>query len=125
MPTGKPTIAQQWLEKIDKPNRREVRDRSIDKRAVEQMTDNAADAQEYGASYVYIFDDGSSLYEKRRDDWYSGGGYIRCPECEVWHSENKPLRILRRSGSKGRSAESSIEGLRTGKITNRGRRLAN
>ena len=82
------TKAKQWLEVIDRPK---VTGSyySISKKTVQHMTDTAVDVKESYGSYIYIFDDGSSLYEKRKNDWYPAGEYIQCPECEQWREYNE------------------------------------
>jgi hypothetical protein len=71
----KGNLAEQWAERIDRIDNSSI---------IEKMCHAAVDEQEYGGSYLYIFEDGSSLYEKHRDDWREGETYVRCPECEVW-----------------------------------------
>jgi hypothetical protein len=65
------TIAEQWLEKIDHPN--VATPSGISRDAVERMQDDAVDVLQ-GASGrytdVFVFEDGSGLYEKRKNDWY-------------------------------------------------------
>ena len=73
------TIAEQWEEKIDRPwrsepdsNRRKWTE--IDRKAVRQMKAAAADvlskaSQRY--TDIYVFADGSGLWEKRTDDWFT------------------------------------------------------
>ena len=80
---AKKSIARKWQEKID---------RSQD--AVKQMEGDAVEMLDNG-NYVYIFKDGSSLYQKHRDDWREGEGYIQCPSCEEW----RPVKDRRVSDS--------------------------
>lgn len=67
------TIAEKWLQKIDKPNG------DISKQSVEQMQGAAVTVGDKGMDYVYVFSDGSGLYEKRRDEWYPLEGC--CTSC--------------------------------------------
>jgi|ERR1035438_8584435 hypothetical protein len=72
------TIAETWLEKIDRPwmsepdaNKRVGT--GVDRRAVKQMKRAAVeDIQEGSPRYttLYVFSDGSGLWEKRQDDWF-------------------------------------------------------
>ena len=84
MASKKSSIAETWLQRIDKP-RNSAHYLAVNRQAVGRMQDAAVDVKEYSGSYLYIFEDGSSLYEKHRDDWFHGSTYIRCPECEEWH----------------------------------------
>jgi len=65
------TIAWKWVNRLDED-------------VVEKMQDDAVGVVEEYGEYVYIFADGSSIYEKRRGDWYPAGTYIQCAECEEW-----------------------------------------
>jgi hypothetical protein len=78
---GKKSIAEKWQAKIDRPKY------GINKNAVKQMDENTVAVIESFGSYIYIFDDGSSLWEKRRDDWYTDDNYLQCKECNGWFSE--------------------------------------
>ena len=71
MAKEKATIADKWIERIDN-------------NSAEKMQEDAVGEVEARGSWVYIFADGSSAYEKRRGDWYPAGDYIQCPECEEW-----------------------------------------
>jgi hypothetical protein len=72
------TRAETWLEKIDRPwmNEPDAHKRvatGIDRRAVRRMKDDAVDEIQDGSpryTDLYVFADGSGLYEKRRDDWF-------------------------------------------------------
>jgi hypothetical protein len=71
------TLADKWVKRLDA---------NSSPSAATKATDAAvAVVEEYG-EYVYIFADGSSIYEKRRGDWYPGGKYVQCPECEEWRA---------------------------------------
>jgi|ERR1700733_3867622 len=84
--------AQQWTEVIDHPTGIQgTGQMGINRRAVKRMQDAAVDVQEHGGSYLYIFEDGSSLYEKRRDDWYPAGNYVQCPSCEEWREGDETM----------------------------------
>jgi hypothetical protein len=65
------TEAEKWLKKID--CRAKATPSSISRDAVELMQDDAVNVLQ-GASGrytdVFVFKDGSGLYEKRKDDWY-------------------------------------------------------
>jgi|HubBroStandDraft_2_1064218.scaffolds.fasta_scaffold1558933_2 hypothetical protein len=65
------TISEKWIKRLDE-------------NAVEQMQNDAVGEVEGDYSWVYIFKDGSSVYEKRRGDWYPGDEYVQCPSCEEW-----------------------------------------
>jgi len=75
--------AEQWLKRIDKP-RQTGHYLAVDRQAVERMIDAAVSVEESYGSYIYIFEDGSSLWEKHTDDWFPGVKYIQCPECDEW-----------------------------------------
>jgi hypothetical protein len=77
------SIAQQWQTKIDK-RRPTGHYLAVDRRAVKKMEGNAVEVKESFEFYIYIFEDGSSLYEKHRDDWFCGGDYAQCPSCGEW-----------------------------------------
>lgn len=70
----KQTVAEQWLEKIDRPmDEAKNFDAGTDKRAVRRMKDAAEDVLPCASrryTDVYVFSDGSGLYLKREDDWY-------------------------------------------------------
>jgi hypothetical protein len=63
------TIAWRWVNRLDED-------------VVEKMQDDAVAVVEEHGEYVYIFEDGSGVYEKRRNDWYPAGTYIQCSECD-------------------------------------------
>lgn len=65
------SIAEKWVERIDK-------------NPVEQMQNDAVSEVDEGSTWFYIFKDGSSVYEKHRDDWRCGSEYVQCPSCEEW-----------------------------------------
>jgi hypothetical protein len=65
------TIAWKWVNRMDE-------------NVVANMQDDAVAVVEERGEYVYIFEDGSSAYEKRRGDWYPAGKYVQCSECEEW-----------------------------------------
>lgn len=90
------TIAEAWLERIDRPITKAQaaggwNGEGIDKRAVKRMIDAAVYVLP-GASGrctdIFIFKDGSSLYEKRKDDWYPEDMFVRCEECDGWFRED-------------------------------------
>jgi hypothetical protein len=60
----KTTIAEKWLDRIDRPKN------GINRDAVRRMQEDATDVLESYGSYLYIFEDESGLWEKRDDDWY-------------------------------------------------------
>jgi hypothetical protein len=62
--------AEQWIQKIDNPRTAGGYGSGINKRAVERMQGAAEEVGEVRGTYIYVFKDGSGLYEKRRDDWY-------------------------------------------------------
>jgi len=74
------SIAEKWVGRLD--------DNSSPS-AVTKATDAAVDVMERFGEYHYIYEDGSSIYEKRRGDWYPGSDYIQCPECSQWHDADK------------------------------------
>ena len=60
-------------EKIDRPLQKGGSDAGIDHNAVKQMKDAAADFIPEGSpryTTLYVFEDGSGIYEKRKDDWF-------------------------------------------------------
>jgi len=79
-----PTKADQWIDVIDRP-RKTGHYLAVNNGAVKRMQSAAVDVQESYGSYIYIFEDGSSLYEKRNKDRYPGDSYIQCPSCEEWN----------------------------------------
>jgi hypothetical protein len=63
----KPNTAEQWLKRIDKPAN------GIDRAAVRRMKGAAEDCIQDASprcTDLYIFSDGSGLWEKRQDDWF-------------------------------------------------------
>ena len=82
MATRNSSKAEQWLEVIDKPISA-FRSRPS-KGAIERMHNAAVGEVEYYGTWIYIFADGSTLYEKNRDDWRTGNEYRECPCCYEW-----------------------------------------
>jgi hypothetical protein len=78
------SVAEQWQRIIDRPLTSGGINAEIDRDAVTRMQDNAEEMAERDGGYVFIFGDGSSLWEKRKDDWRAGDDYVRCPECKEW-----------------------------------------
>jgi hypothetical protein len=65
------TIAERWLNKIDNPS--PATPSGISHDAVERMKDAAEDVIQCASpryTDLYIFEDGSGLWEKRKDDWF-------------------------------------------------------
>jgi hypothetical protein len=61
--------AEEWLERIDHPET----EGDIDRRAVRRMQDGAVDVLQEASRMstdIFVFADGSGLYEKRKDDWF-------------------------------------------------------
>jgi len=61
--------AKQWIEVID----RGTLTANVNRKAIKRMKEAAVDVIQDGADPfrdLYIFSDGSALYEKRKDDWY-------------------------------------------------------
>jgi hypothetical protein len=79
MATEKWTIAEKWLEKIDRPwmSGKTPGDRvaaGIDRRAVRSMKDAAENVlQSASPRYtdIFVIADGTGVYEKRQDDWFA------------------------------------------------------
>jgi hypothetical protein len=69
------TIAWKWIKRLDE---------NSSPSAATKATDAAVAVVEERGNYVYIFKDGSAVYEKRRGDWYPAGEYVQCSECEEW-----------------------------------------
>jgi hypothetical protein len=73
MAIEKMTIADTWLQRIDKPMTAGGFGAGISKKAVELMQESAVnilqDASPRGTD-IYVFADGSGLWLKRQDDWY-------------------------------------------------------
>jgi hypothetical protein len=67
------TIADKWIYRIDT-------------NSAGRMQEDAVAEVEMNGAWVYIFEDGSSAYEKRRNDWYPAGQYVQCPECKEWRN---------------------------------------
>jgi hypothetical protein len=76
MAKTKLTIAERWIKRLDDNSSPAVTAKMQDKDVVGVV-------EEFG-TYVYIFKDGSAVYEKRRGDWYPAGEYVQCSECEEW-----------------------------------------
>ena len=60
------TKAEQWLEQIDKTD-------TVSRKTVKRMKGAAVDVVQEGSprcTDIYIFSDGSGLWEKREDDWF-------------------------------------------------------
>jgi hypothetical protein len=72
------TAAETWLERIDRPwmNGKTPNERvaaGIDRKAVRRMKEAAMEDIQDGSPHyttLYVFTDGSALYEKRTDDWF-------------------------------------------------------
>jgi formylmethanofuran dehydrogenase subunit E len=73
------TIAWKWIKRLDE---------NSSPSAATKATDAAVAVVEERGNYVYIFKDGSSIYEKRRGDWYPAGDYVQCPECEEYFNQD-------------------------------------
>jgi hypothetical protein len=71
------TIADMWVNRLDEHSSPAI---------TTKMQDDAVAVVEERGEYVYIFKDGSAVYEKRRGDWYPAGEYVQCPECEEWRA---------------------------------------
>jgi hypothetical protein len=67
------TIAQKWIQRLED-------------NSVEAMQNDVVGEVEAGGwgGYAYIFPDGSSVWQKRKNDWYPGDEYVQCPSCEEW-----------------------------------------
>jgi hypothetical protein len=74
------TIAETWIKRLDQDSSPAITAKMQDKDVVGVV-------EEFG-TYVYIFKDGSSIYEKRRGDWYPAGDYVQCPECEEYFNQD-------------------------------------
>ena len=73
MALEKMTIAEKWLEQIDRPLKKDGWTAGINHNAVKQMKDAAADCIPEGSpryTTLYVFADSSGMYEKRADDWF-------------------------------------------------------
>jgi formylmethanofuran dehydrogenase subunit E len=69
------TLADVWINRIDD-------------NPVAKMQDDAVAIVEECGEYVYIFEDGSSVYEKRQGDWYPASTYIQCSECDEYFNQS-------------------------------------
>lgn len=73
METEKMTIAETWLQKIDNPMPPVSSYSGISKKAVKCMQESAVNLLREASprcSDIYVFADGSGLWEKRQDDWF-------------------------------------------------------
>jgi hypothetical protein len=73
MATAKMTIAETWLQRIDKPMAADGSDSGISKKVVKRMQESAVNILQDASprcSDIYVFADGSGLWLKRQDDWY-------------------------------------------------------
>lgn len=73
METEKMTIAETWLQRIDKPMAVGGFDAGISKKAVKRMQESAVNILQDASprcTDIYVFADGSGLWLKRQDDWY-------------------------------------------------------
>jgi hypothetical protein len=71
---NKLTIAETWLERIDRPwvrtkNAHQRTRTGIDRRAAKRMKKAALEDIQDGTS-LYFFKDGSCLWEKHQDEWF-------------------------------------------------------
>jgi hypothetical protein len=73
------TIAWKWVNRLDENSSPAI---------TTKMQDDAVAVVEERGEYVYIFEDGSSVYEKRRGDWYPAGTYIQCGECDEYFNQD-------------------------------------
>ena len=67
------TIAERWLDKIDRPLQKGGWNQGIDRNAVRRMKTAATDVLQDASprcSDIYVFADGSGLWLKRQDDWF-------------------------------------------------------
>ena len=75
MPTKHSTKAEQWLEVIDHPKGIQgTGQMGINRRAVKGMQESAVNILQDASprcSDIHVFADGSGLWSKRRDDWYT------------------------------------------------------
>src|ERR1700722_863720 len=72
------TLADKWVKRLDA---------NSSPSAATKATDAAVAVVEERGEYVYIFKDGSSIYEKRRSDWYPAGKYVQCRECDEYFKQ--------------------------------------
>jgi hypothetical protein len=73
MATEQMTIAETWLQRIDKPMAAGGFDAGISKKAVKRMQESAVNILQDASprcTDIYVFADGSGLWEKRPKDWY-------------------------------------------------------
>jgi hypothetical protein len=73
MATQQMTIAETWLQRIDKPMAAGGFDAGISKKAVKRMQESAVNILQDASprcSDIYVFADGSGLWLKRQDDWF-------------------------------------------------------
>jgi hypothetical protein len=75
MATEKLSVAETWQERIDRPLAKAPAGAwaVIDRRAVRRMKEAAVDVlQNASGRYtdIFVFADGTGIYEKRQDDWY-------------------------------------------------------
>jgi|HubBroStandDraft_6_1064221.scaffolds.fasta_scaffold186227_3 hypothetical protein len=73
------TIAWKWVNRLDENSSPAI---------TTKMQDDAVAVVEERGEHVYIFEDGSSVYEKRRGDWYPAGTYIQCGECDEYFNQD-------------------------------------
>jgi hypothetical protein len=92
MATEKMTIADTWLQRIDKPMAAGGFDAGINKKAVKRMQESAVNILQEASprcSDIYVFADGSGLWLKRQDDWYPADEELiaevlgRCSGCDA------------------------------------------
>jgi hypothetical protein len=76
----KSSIAERWIKRIDD-------------NSPAMMMDDAVSELEVRGAWVYIFEDGSSAYEKRRGDWYPAEQYVQCPDCEEWRKGDESKKL--------------------------------
>jgi hypothetical protein len=73
MATETMTIAETWLQRIDKPMAAGGFDAGVSKKAVKRMQESAVTILQDASprcTDIYVFADGSGLWLKRQDDWY-------------------------------------------------------
>ena len=67
------TKAEQWLQQIDRPLKQDGWTAGIDRNTVKQMKRAATDVLQDASprcTDIYVFADGSGLWEKRPEDWF-------------------------------------------------------
>ena len=79
---GTKAIAEKWVTRLDDNSSQHIQD---------EMNNEAVGEVESCGTWVYIFEDGSSIYEKRRGDWYTGNEYVRCPSCDEWREGDETV----------------------------------